>query len=710
MLAVAVMAASAVLGAWGAPAAVADGGTVAADGPGSSGPGLSLLAPPTIAGPGSPFAVRLGLSGAVARADLSLSVSIYDKLSDPTEFDETLGGNPVGTVVAGSGGALAVSSLPSDPQGDGVDLSVPVSAGGVAGTGTGPFTADLPYAGGSYDGVYPVRFVLTDTTSGATARLFTYLVYTDPSADTERLRFALVVPLALGTPDASGGVGRSSLDTLTEVMGAIAGARSTVPLTLVPSPATVVALEGGRRPAAKAALSSLFSLTAEPDLQTLCGPFVPVNASALVTATLGGASELTEQVRRGAEVLDAVPGLHTGGCPTAEIWVANGTLDPAALDALDSLGYRDVVVPPSAVSGPTPAITPTRLFTWSGTARPGTGVLSDPSLSSRLQSTARTDPALAADQLLAELELDYYEAPNTAARGVVAVPPANWHADSTVLADVLDGLENNPMVEPVTLTTLFSEVPVGGTTGRFIQPSSHRPAGSGASGLPTQSLAAARRQWTGLSAAVSSGSAAGATVAATLDDLLLEAESQQLTSSQQRAAVRRYEDAFGHQLALLSITSREVRLTARTGSVPITVVKSAPYPVQAVLTVTSDKIAFSAGGPAPNTECSTPVVTNSAGRSSVSSLCTFIHGTNPVYIEMRSRVSGDFRMSVTLDSPQGALELASGQITVRSLSTSAAAIGLSVAAGAVLLGWWGRTVWRSRRDRRGAHRQRARPS
>jgi hypothetical protein len=90
----------------------------------------------------------------------------------------------------------------------------------------------------------------------------------------------------------------------------------------------------------------------------------------------------------------------------------------------------------------------------------------------------------------------------------------------------------------------------------------------------------------------------------------------------------------------------------------------------------------------------------------VSSLCTFMHGTNAVYIEMRSRVSGDFRMSVTLNSPQTGLELASGQLTVRSMSTSAVAIALSVAAVAVLLTWWGRTMWRNRRTRRGAHSQR----
>ncbi|MGH9018818.1 MAG: hypothetical protein ACRDY1_13795, partial [Acidimicrobiales bacterium] len=75
------------------------------------------------------------------------------------------------------------------------------------------------------------------------------------------------------------------------------------------------------------------------------------------------------------------------------------------------------------------------------------------------------------------------------------------------------------------------------------------------------------------------------------------------------------------------------------------------------------------------------------------------------YIDMQARVSGDFRMTVTLTSPSGGLALASGQLTVRSSSTTGVAIGLSVAAVAVLLGWWGRTVWRGRRGRHGAHRR-----
>jgi hypothetical protein len=457
-------------------------------------------------------------------------------------------------------------------------------------------------------------------------------------------------------------------------------------------------------------LSALVALTAETGRQTLCGSFVPVNASALVTTADGGATELTEQVRRGAQILGTLAGLRTT-CATPGAWVADTSLDSGALGALGHLGYHDIVVPPSAVAGPTLATTPTRRFTLDGAPGATSAILSDPQLSSLLQSTSPTDPGLAADQLLAELEFDYTEAPNTPdARGVVVAPTAAWHANPTVLADVLNGLQNNPMVEPVTLSTLFSDVPVGGTVGRFTEPSPRRPANVGnVTGLPVRAIAAARVQWAGFAAAVS-GSSAGTAVVTGLDDLLLDSEGQQLTPAQQRAGVTRFDDAVGRQLGLLSITSRDARLTAKTGSVPITVIKTAPYPVEAVLSLTSDKIAFSSGGAqVPNTECRTPVVTTAAGVSRVSTQCTFIHGTNAVYIEMRSRVSGRFRMSVTLDSPQGGLQLASGQLTVQSMSTSAVAIALSAAAVAVLLGWWGRTMWRTRRARRtrhGVHRQR----
>jgi hypothetical protein len=697
-------------GSWWSPPAGAAGKPRTSHHAGTSGPALSLLAPPTVAGPSSPFGVRLGVSGTVPLTALTLSVTVYGPVPDLTEFDETLGGSPVGDIVASSG-TFPVSSLPADPQG-GVDLTVPVTAAGVTGAGTGPFTADLSCQLGSCGGVYPVLLKLTDTDSGdVTSRLLTYLVYTDPAGDIEPLRFALVVPLSLPASTVFPGdldLDPASLATLANVMGALAGPRATMPLTIVPGPATVAALTSTGSARARTVLASMLSLIADPDHQVLCGSFVPVDASSLVSAALGGATEITQQIHRGVQVLDSIAGPRSAACTASNVWVAGDTLDAATIAALDSLGYDDLVVPPDAVSGPPPSTTPTRLFTLDGSTHPGNAVLSDPGLSALIQRPAHADPAQAAGQLLAELELDYYEAQNTPkARGVVVTPATTTSMDPAVVTDLLDGLQNNPMIEPVTLTTLFADVPVGGTVAGFPQPSSRRPATiAGPSGLPVRAIATARSQLTGYSAAVT-GSPSGDTVAAALGDQLLGAESQELTPSEQSTAVGHFEDSFRRQLSLLSITSRQVRLTARTGSVPITVIKNASYPVRAVLTVTSDKIIFSAGGAqVPNPECRTPVVTNSSGRSSVSTLCTFIHGTNAVYIEMRSQVSGDFRMSVTLNSPAAGLQLASGELTVRSMSTSAVAIALTVAAGAVLLSWWGRTMWRNRRTRRGLHRQR----
>jgi hypothetical protein len=157
------------------------------------------------------------------------------------------------------------------------------------------------------------------------------------------------------------------------------------------------------------------------------------------------------------------------------------------------------------------------------------------------------------------------------------------------------------------------------------------------------------------------------------------------------------------------VRSDTIRLTAGTASVPITVVRNTTYPVTVVVRLTSDKLRFPmAHTQAPGAICKAPQVQSSAGRSSFSALCTLDHATNAVYVNMSARASGDFQVDVTLRSPQGNLELAGGELTVRSLSTSAVAIALSAGAVVVLFFWWGRTLWRGK-NRRGAHtRSRAR--
>jgi hypothetical protein len=309
---------------------------------------------------------------------------------------------------------------------------------------------------------------------------------------------------------------------------------------------------------------------------------------------------------------------------------------------------------------------------------------------------------------VADLSFIYYEAPNLlgrdgtpAARGVVAVAPPAWAPSAAFVSTVLADLQGNPVIRPVTLDQLFAQVPVGADSQQAVtrrpDPSTSSPA------IAARSVRDARSRLSEFQSAVS-GSAPGSAVADTLGDLLLAAESAALPSHRQQAALTGFGAALDQQLHGLSVRSDTIRLTAGTASVPITVLRNTPYPVTVVVRLTSDKLRFPAAGTqVPGALCRSPQVQSTADRSSFSALCTLNHSTNTVYVNMQSRASGDFRIDVALTSPHGGLVLAGGQLTVRSLSTSAVAIALSVGAAIVLLGWWGRTLWRGKGSRRGAH-------
>jgi hypothetical protein len=183
---------------------------------------------------------------------------------------------------------------------------------------------------------------------------------------------------------------------------------------------------------------------------------------------------------------------------------------------------------------------------------------------------------------------------------------------------------------------------------------------------------------------------------------LLGAEDTGLRSSQAQEAVTGAAAALDRQLGQLSIRTDTIRLTSTAAKIPVTLVKQAGYTVSGTLEIVGDKVVFPpAAQQDPGSVCRNPAVQVSAGRSRFRCAATLGLSTNAVYVAMRARATGDFRLTVTLRSPGGGLVLATSHVTVRSMSTSLVAIGLSLAAVAVLLAWWGRTLWRGRR--RGAH-------
>jgi hypothetical protein len=651
------------------------------------------------------------LSSGARRHDLGLQLTVYRHLGDRFHLNETLSGRGLGTVATRSP-VLDVGSLPTDAQGE-VRVTVPVLADAAPAT-SGTWTADLGCQLGSCAGVYPLKVALTDTASPGSAgpSFVTYLIYDNPIATSQPLRVSLVVPegvpVVTATPAGQlPGPGGADVARLEGLVTAIANAGE-VPVTLVPDPATVGALSAAGRQRVVSVLAALSASTAR---QTLAQSFVPIDPTALADAGLGG--ELTEQIRRAGQVLGA---LAPGGRVGRGTWVVTGNVDAAALAQL-APDYGHVVVPPSALAGALPSRTPTQPFVLSassgatptGTPSPGTtgrgvpvtGAVSDPALGAHLAMGAGADPALAAVQFLADASLIYYELPNLATpRAVVAVAPTAWAPNPSFVSAVLGALPGNPVLAPVTVDQLFQQVPVGADG----QPTQRRPASSatGTAAVPARSIRTARGMQQAFASAVS-GTSPGDAVAQALDDLLLRAESSELTTRQQQSGVTGFTAALDAQLHQLSVRSDTVRLTSGAASVPITVLRNAPYAVTAVVRVTSDKLVFPRGVPAADARCKAPVVQSSAGRSSFAALCVLDHGTTAVYVDMRSRASGDFRIDVTLTCPQGNLVLASGHLTVRSMSTSAVAIALSAVAAGVLVAWWGRTLWRNRFGRRGAH-------
>ena len=142
--------------------------------------------------------------------------------------------------------------------------------------------------------------------------------------------------------------------------------------------------------------------------------------------------------------------------------------------------------------------------------------------------------------------------------------------------------------------------------------------------------------------------------------------------------------ALDAQLGQLAIEGDQtVTLTASSGPVPVTVYSDAGYPVTATLVLSSDKLLFPNG----ETQWSTSVLLPP-------------HHSTVVPVRVRTRTSGVFRLDVSLRSPDGTLRLVTGQLSVRSTSSSLVGVLLTVGAIAVLAIWWFRTSLRRRRARR----------
>ena len=623
------------------------------------------------------FNLALGVTPAEGAAStLRVNVTFYGRVNDASELQQAISATPTSTpllrqtglpVTAGTGGLTAADCVTVLPDSN---ASPPSTGSGICAAGAPTLTLDCTPGTGRCGDVYPVSVALVrQGASSPLARFTTFLTYQEPSAVSATggpLRVGVVLPVS------AGGV-TTMADALTD--------HRDVPTTLAVSPQAVDTLAATRSHDGTHALEQLAALGGD---QILEEPYVPINLAALPEAGLSG--EIGAQLDRGDDVLRSA-GLKPASGPWVDTTSNFSQGDGSDLaSGLQLAGATQAVISDSdmASSGES-NYTFAQPFTLDlGHGSTTAAMAADSTLNTRFTAD-RADPALGAEQLLAGLSFVHFEnAFLNQPRGVVVDPPPGWRPSAAFMDTLLGGLTGNPALKAETLSQLFADVPAGGNREPAERQLQAGPSGDGITRSAADRIALDRQQLASWCCGPGAAVSAHPLEVTTLADSLLPTEARGLSAAGRTDALDAYARSFASATGQVTLgTERTVTFTSQKAAIPVTVLSSAPYPVQVIVTLSSDKFTFPDG----NTQ-----------------RLTLVHPTTSVRITAQARTSGDrLPIEVTLHTPDGQVLIAHTVLTVHATEISFVGVALTVLAGAVLLVWWVRTWRRSRRARPRAH-------
>lgn len=600
---------------------------------------------------------RLGLTADDAGRDgLEVTVSVHRAITSRTEFQRTLDGRIAGSAFKTTSAELA-ELRPEAGSVFRVELPVQDPA----------LPRDPSRLSLRGNGVYPVRVELSERGGGRVLSSFvTHLVYLHEPVDGPELALAWVTPVHARPgrqPDGTRRLPPATASALAVLANELES-RPDLPLTLAPTPETLDSLAPGSRSADVETLTRLARVAQAPGRQVLGTTYVPVPLTALVGPL---EDEGTAQLAAGTERVRTLLGVR----PDTRTRLVEGPVDEAGLARLREQQAEQVVVPESELT-PVSGQQVTLALPYELAARQGRRVeaaSADAGLAAHFRSGRSA--VLSAHQLLADLAVLYFDFPGRT-RGVVAVPPRAWVPSSTFLSAFLDGLTSSPIVEPVTLDDLFALPNATAGRGRVLLRTPRTD--TSAPTLPVATIRSARLRLDAFGDILE----ADESVYTRLERTLLVAPSLDLRPAERSAYGRGAAAQVDGQLRRIrGPADRSITLTARRGRVPVTVQKDVSYPVRVVIRVDSDQLQFPAGASR----------TVDLTRRNTTELFT-----------VQARASGAFPLTVTLESPDGSLTLATSRFTVRSTAASGMGVVLSIGAGAVLVAWWARSMFRRRRE------------
>jgi hypothetical protein len=648
-------------------AAAADGAT----GPDGAGPQLLLARQDAWAAAGNgTFTMALVTSGNVD--GLHLTLTVHDRVVSRSSFDQTLADEPVFPPTLR---LLDLSLADYGPDVFGLrSVALPLS--------------DLNVRRVA-NGVYPIEVQLRDADAHIVDGFVTHLVVADPAATVTPLDVAWVWPLVAkpamaldGTFDPNVVAELASTGRLGRQATAI-GLASDVPLTLAPSPETIDAWTTLAGDNLDLALGAEALRSAVPLHQVLVGSYVPLDLPALFRANLG--SSLTPELDRGAEALEAFFGTHLD--PSTAM---PGALDAASLSALRNARASRLVVHGDALEpyqGRFTAARPAKVVASPGAGDAMTVLATDSALEGYLSARIGDDgqePGLRAAHLLASLAVIAGEQPSLA-RGVAFANPQGWDADPTLVAAVLAGLRQNPLMRPVTVDTLLADAPAatvddepeGAPLVRVLAPTP-----------PTRAPVTSDRYFAAVLQRNGIADLFGSTDVRVqrADRVLLTSLAADWQDRAGRAHARSQLEGIAQLgrefLSRIRVPGAStVTLTSSRAQIPLTFRNDADRRVGIHVSLASSKLLFPDGADRD--------VVLQPGKNQT------------VRIAVETRSSGTYPLSLTVTTA-GGLPVQTSEVTVRSSFVSGVGVFLTVGALLFLAGWWGWDIRRRRRARRAA--------
>lgn len=617
--------------------------------------------------------LQLGNPTEVAFEQVAVRVSVFAAVGSRSELRQALDDRPPTQLVAAVTQEIAGELAPGEQRTVTVERDVRALSPSIGRTG-----------------VYPIELAVRHARDEV--RLLTAVPFV-ASAPQARLNVTWILPVQrpiVTRPDGvydPAGLETLGMEELTQQAQAIA-ARPGSPVTLAPSPSLldtvsdladgfaqregdeVTALSDTSPPARQAAqLLEALRRAARSAGEVATAPYAPADFPSL--ARRGLQADLLRQVTLGRTVVES----RLGRAPALSVLMApGGAIDGPSATALATLGASGIVadqasLPPLPAGPFTPDLRPT-LF---GPSRPvgvradgagPTALLPDAPIGQRLE--APDQGVLLAQALVAETASGWLEIPLNAADRVLVLssrrlptPPA--------LGAALDGLARAPWVRMRTASDALAALPPQGDP--LVLPRLSRP------DRPYLAAARAAREDLGVLRRIAVDTLPQEE---SLDRLILLAESAEWESEREAGAALARAVSANVRRAIkgLRVEARQVTLTSRDGSIPVTVVNENPFPVRLLVRLDSAKVSFPDGA---------------------SRTVELPSRDTTVDFRVRVRATGSFPVDIRLETPDGTSLLAAGRVTLRSTAVSAVALAVIGGSGLFLLLAWFRRAARRRK-------------